>query len=467
MAAAMKNPLTDSELKQKAALASIFASAVLTLGKLAAGLMSGSLALLSEAGHGMLDTGATILTYYAVRAADKPADEEHHYGHGKIEAVAALAETGLLLVLAVGVVYEAVHRLLSPALASVNATWLTYGVLIVSIVVDVVRWRSLNTIAKRTKSDALAADALHFSSDFVASFLVLIGLVATQYGFAQGDNLAAIGVALFIAIAGYRLGRRTIDTLVDAAPAGLTERMRQTVENIPGVVDIEVLKLRPAGAQVMGELAVAVPRTMPLEKVFHLKQELLAAVAKEMPEVELSVATNPRALDDESLVERVLLIAARRRLAVHHITIQHIAGKVSISLDLELHAQMPHGEAHDIATALEEAISAEVGADVEIETHIEPLEAEELAGEDLHAEGTADIKRLLIEGADAGGIVKDVHFVRARQTSSGLVVNYHCRVDPLLTVNEVHDAVDQLDRHLRARMEGVVRVVGHADPLEE
>ncbi len=465
MTTAPQSHASDSELKRKAALASIFASAVLTLGKLVAGLLSGSLALLSEAGHGLLDTGATILTYFAVRAADKPADDEHHYGHGKIEAVAALIETGLLLVLAVGVLYEAAHRLLSPAIEKVDATWLTFGVLIVSIVVDVVRWRSLNAIAKRTKSDALAADALHFSSDFVASTLVLIGLAATHYGYAQGDNLAAIGVSLFIGIAGYKLGRRTIDTLVDAAPAGLTERLRQTVEGVPGVVDIEVLKLRPAGAQVIGELALAVPRTMPLEKVFQLKQDVLAAVAKEMPEVELSVAANPRALDDESLLERVLLIAARRRLAVHHITVQHVAGKVSISLDLELDAQMPHGEAHEIATALEEAISAEVGADVEIETHIEPLEAEELAGEDLSAQGTADIKRVLIEGADAGGLVKDVHFVRARKTSSGLVVNYHCRVDPALSVHDVHEAVDQLDRHLRAKMEGVVRVVGHADPL--
>ncbi|MDB5642553.1 MAG: Cation diffusion facilitator family transporter, partial [Hyphomicrobiales bacterium] len=158
-------------------------------------------------------------------------------------------------------------------------------------------------------------------------------------------------------------------------------------------------------------------------------------------------------------------IAARRRLAVHHITIQHVAGKVSISLDLELDAQMQHGDAHDIATALEESISAEVGEEIEIETHIEPLEAEELAGEDLPEHATADIKRLLIEGADQGGIVKDVHFVRARQTSSGLVVNYHCRVDPTLSVHDVHEAVDQLDRRLRARMEGVVRVVGHADPL--
>lgn len=465
MTAAADSPAHDSELKRKAALASIFASALLTLGKLVAGLLSGSLALLSESGHGLLDTGATILTYFAVRAADKPADEQHHYGHGKIEAVAALAETGLLMVLAVGVVYEAVHRLLSPAEGLVETTWLTFGVLIVSIVVDVVRWRSLNAIAKRTGSDALAADALHFSSDFVASALVLLGLIATHYGFRQGDNLAAIGVALFIAIAGYKLGRRTIDTLVDAAPAGLAERLRQAIENVPGVVDIEVLKLRPAGPQVIGELSVAVPRTMPLEKVFALKQDVLAAVTREAPEVDLTVTANPRALDEESIVERVLLIAAHRRLAVHHITVQHVGAKTSVSLDLELDAQMKHGEAHEIASALEAAIAAEVGEDVEIETHIEPLEAEELAGEDLPAEDAARIRALLDEGARHVGVLSEVHHVRARRTSSGLVVNYHCRVNPDLSVHDVHEAVDSLDRHLRQRMEDVVRVVGHADPL--
>ena len=456
---------SDSQLKRAAALASIFASALLTIGKLVAGLLSGSLALMSEAGHGLLDTGATILTYFAVRAADKPADDEHHYGHGKIEAVAALAETGLLMVLAAGVLYEGIHRLMTKDPGPVDATWLTYGVLVVSIVVDAVRWRSLNAIAKRTKSDALAADALHFSSDLVASTLVLIGLAATEYGFKQGDTLAAIGVALFIAIAGWKLGRRTINTLVDAAPAGVTERLRQTVESIPGVVAIEVLRLRPAGGQIIGEISVAVPRTMPLEKVAQVKLAITQAVAQDMPEVDLTIAVNPRALDDESILERVLLMAARRRLAIHHITIQRVAGKIAISLDLELDAQMSHGAAHEIATDLETAISDEIGAEVEIETHIEPLESEELAGEDLSPEATAEIKRVLVTGAASNGILQEVHFVRARKTPSGTVVNYHCRADAALTVHAVHDAVDALDRHLRAHITGIVRVVGHADPL--
>ena len=464
----MNSPHTsadDTSLKRTAALASILASGLLTIGKLVAGLLSGSLALISEAGHGLLDTGATILTYFAVRAADKPADDEHHYGHGKIEAVAALAETGLLMVLAAGVLYEALHRLITKDVGHVDANWLTYGVLIISIVVDFVRWRSLNAIAKRTKSDALAADALHFSSDLVASTLVLMGLVATEYGFQQGDTLAALGVSLFIAIAGWKLGRRTIDTLVDAAPAGLSERLRQTVESVAGVVDIEVLRLRPAGPQVIGEISVAVPRTMPLERVAQVKQAIAAAVAQEMPEVDLTVTANPRALDDESVLERVLLMAARRRLAIHHVTIQRVAGKIAISLDLELDAHMSYGEAHEIATELEQAISDEIGAEVEIETHIEPLESDELAGEDLSADATAEIKRILMAGAAEGGVLKEVHYVRARHTESGTVVNYHCRANATLSVHQVHEAVDSLDRHLRKQVEGIVRVVGHADPL--
>lgn len=457
--------MTDAEIKRQAAFASILASAALTIGKLVAGLLSGSLALMSEALHSLLDTGATILTYFAVRAADKPADDEHHYGHAKIEAVAALIETGLLMVLAVAVLAEAVRRIVTPSLDHVEATWLTFGVLIVSIIVDLVRWRSLDAIAKRTRSDALAADALHFSSDLVASSLVLAGLVATHYGFAQGDSLAAVGVALFIGVAGYRLGRRTIDTLVDAAPAGLSERLRRTIENVPGVVEIEILRLRPAGPQVIGEVSIAVPRTMPLEKVYTVKQQVVAAIAEDMPEVDVTVTANPRALDDESVLERVLLIAARRRLPVHHVTIQDIDGTKSISLDLELDARMTHGAAHEIASSLEEAIQAELGSALEIETHIEPLEVDELEGADSSPERRAQIRNVLADGAIQGGVLRDVHHVRARHTKAGLVVNYHCRVDPGLSVHDVHEAVDALDRHLRVTLPEVARVVGHADPL--
>lgn len=449
-------------VKQQAALASIFASAALTVGKLVAGLLSGSLALLSEAMHGLLDTGATILTYFAVKAADKPADDEHHYGHGKIEAVAALAETGLLMALAVAVVIEAARRLFG-APAEIEATWLAFAVLIVSILVDFVRYRSLQRIATETKSDALAADALHFSSDLVASVLVLLGLVAAHFGFVRGDAVAAIGVALFIGVAGWRLGKQTVETLTDTAPAGLAERLRGAIDSVPGVIDVEAVRLRPAGAQVIGDVAVAVPRTMTLERVARVKEAVAAAIAQEAPEAALTVVTTPRALDEETVVERVLHAAGRRRLPVHHVTVQQIEGRISISLDLELDGRMSLGEAHEVASALEAAIRDEVGQEAEVDTHVEPLEVKELAGRDAPADRAAPIAAALAERAGTGPL-SDVHSVRVRQTDAGLVVNYHCRAAPNLTVAAVHEAVDALDRKLRADFPEVIRVVGHAEP---
>ena len=196
--------MTDTgNLKQTAALGSIGASVAVTLLKFAAGLVSGSLALLSEAAHGLVDVGATILTYFAIREADKPADDTHHYGHAKIEAVAALAQTGVLIALAIGVLVEAVRRLTGEAHV-VEAGPIIFAVLIISIIIDFVRWRGLARVAAATHSHALGADALHFSSDLVSSLLVLAGLGATRLGFAQGDSAAAVGVALFIAVAGWR-----------------------------------------------------------------------------------------------------------------------------------------------------------------------------------------------------------------------------------------------------------------------
>ena len=452
------------KIKSRAALASIAASSALTIGKFVAALLSGSLALMSEALHGLLDVGATTLTYFAIRAADKPADDEHHYGHAKIEAVAALVETGLLILLSLAVLFEAGRRIAAAQPPEVNATWLTFGVLIVSIVVDLVRWRSLDRIAKQTKSDALAADALHFSSDLVASTLVLAGLIATVYGFKDGNALAAVGVSIFVGIAGYRLGRRTIDTLVDKAPDGIAEDMRAIAESVSGVAEVEELRLRRAGPAILGEISIAVSRTLPGDRIMAIKSEVAAAITAKHPEAALTVTANPRLLSDETVLERVLMAAARRRLPIHHITIQEIDGVKSIGVDLELDARMSHGDAHDIASALEAAIRDELGSGIEVDTHIEPMEIDELVGRDADATTTMAITAALERLAGEDGRVWDIHDVRARETESGLVVNYHCLVDPSRSVADVHIDVDRIDRRLQHEMPRLTRVIGHAEP---
>ena len=179
------------------------------------------------------------MTYFAVRISAQPADERHHYGHAKIEAVAALIETGLLFVVAIFVVFEA--RALRSGSHDLTPSLIAYAVLIISIIVDIFRSRSLLRISKETKSEALAADALHFSSDLVSSALVLCGLIVAHLGYPQGDALAAIGVAIFISIAGYRLGKRTIDTLMDTVPAGLSEKVRDISKKVSGVASVDAI----------------------------------------------------------------------------------------------------------------------------------------------------------------------------------------------------------------------------------
>ncbi len=218
-----------------------------------------------------------------MREADRPADDEHPFGHAKIEAVAALAQTGFLFALALGVVYEAALAAFRTLRDRVEANVYAFAAIFVSIAVDLVRWRTLARIARETGSDALAADALHFSSDLVSSALVLIGLALSRWGFAQADALAALGVAGFIGFAGFELGRRTIDSLIDAAPKGLAQQVRRFVEREPGIDGVEYVRLRRAGPHVVGDLGVFVSRTLPFERVAAIKQALAGRLAERWP----------------------------------------------------------------------------------------------------------------------------------------------------------------------------------------
>jgi cation diffusion facilitator family transporter len=451
-----------SRLKQRAALASVAASLALTLAKLAAGLMAGSLALISEGAHNALDIGASGLTFFAVREADKPADDDHPFGHAKFEAVAALAQTGFLLVLSVAVAIEAVRRIGEAAV--VDANLFAFGAIALSILVDIVRWRTLARVARQTHSDALAADALHYSSDLVSSVLVLAGLAATRFGWRYADPLAAVGVALFIGVAGFRLGRRTVDALVDAAPKGLADAVRAAIERTPGVAGTDFIRLRRVGPQIVGDLGLLVSRTLPLERVAAIKAEVAETIARRWPHLAPTITADPIALDDETVLERVLLIAGRRRLFVHHVAVQNLGDRKTVTLDLEVDGRMSLASAHEIATQLETAIQSELGLDLEVETHIEPMEMREIGGRAADAESAEKVAAALRRNAERLGVLRDIHNVRVRVAAGGELVIFHCRVDPDVTVEAAHARVDALERSVRDEFPSVIRIIGHTEP---
>src|ERR1700745_1312368 len=222
-----------ADVKQKVALTSIAASAGLTAAKAIVGVMSGSLGLLSEAAHSLIDVGATSMTYFAIRISGKPADAEHHYGHGKVESVAALIETGLLFVLSVAVIVEAARRLMGAREHAVAATVAAFLVIAVSIGVDFFRSRLLYRVAAQTSSEALEAGGGDFRPDMWSSLAVLVGLVGVALGYPWADSAAAIVVAVFVCLAGWRLGRRTVETLTDTAPEGIVERIATLGRRVP------------------------------------------------------------------------------------------------------------------------------------------------------------------------------------------------------------------------------------------
>jgi cation diffusion facilitator family transporter len=450
--------------KERVALTSIAASGGLTIAKAVVGVFSGSLALLSEAAHSALDFAATVMTYFAVRISGKPADAEHHYGHGKVESVTALIETGLLFVLSAVVIWEAGKRLLGAEGHAVEATLWAFAVIVVSIVVDFLRARLLYRVAKETSSAALEADALHFGSDMWSSLAVLFGLAGVALGYPWADSAAAIVVAVFIVIAGWRLGRRTIETLTDTAPEGAAERITAIARRSGGVVAVERVRARSVGPTLFVDLVVAVSRTLPLDRVAEIRASVAQAIRAEMPEAEIDITIEPRALNDESVQERVMVIARNRALAVHHVTVHAIGGRLSISLDLEVDGNLPLGKAHEIADALEEAVRAELGPDVEVETHIEPLQTDRLAGRDAPPERIVAVRDALIEITKDNPLVGAIHDVRVRETAEGEIVNFHCRVDPMLTVREVHEKVDEVEHAMRRKFPSITRLIGHAEP---
>jgi divalent metal cation (Fe/Co/Zn/Cd) transporter len=338
-----------------------------------------------------------------------------------------------------------------------------FVVLLVDIAVNFWRARALHRVAHDTSSHALAADALHFASDVFGSIAVLIGLGLSGFGFLWGDAAAAIGVAIMISVLGLRLGRSTVETLLDRAPEGASEKAKAAILAVPGVVGIERLRLRMVGARHFVDAIVEVPRTYPIDRIDEIKRNAEAAVNSALEDADLTFTAVPVARDNESIRERIMVIARNSGLAIHHVTVHDLGGKLTVSIDLEVDGEMPLTQAHDIAHDLERQIRDEFGADVEVDTHIEPLEPELPLGTDAAPERAEAIREALSRFA-ADGAIHDIHNVRVRDTEAGEIVNFHCRAAPSMTVIKVHENVDAIERALRRAFPSVKRVISHAEP---
>ncbi|TLU82506.1 MAG: cation-efflux pump [Chlorobium sp.] len=457
--------MEHGQKKQNVALSSVTASFFLTAMKLVVGIMTGSIGIISEAAHSALDFGAAALTLFAVKMSDKPADRKHHYGHAKVESVSALIETGLLVVTSIWIIYTATERLLAGTV-EIEVTWYAIAIMVISIVVDFSRSRALKRVAKETNSQALEADALHFSSDILSSAVVLVGLLFVSLGIPWADAVAGIVVALLVGWAAFSLGKKTIDVLIDAAPEGLAERIEEIAMTISGVIAVDKIRVKPTGPQVFIEMAVCVNRTLSVEKVQAISANIEKKVREEYPVGDITINSKPIALNSETIAERVHVIGLNHNLHAHNISTSLTGQKKQITFDVEIDQQLTIKQAHDTVNALEEELHREFNGDLDICIHLDPLRNEECFTGTLQAEEEKLVHDTIISASQLFEKIQNVHDIKIRKTENEkLFITLHCSFNDEVLLEEVHSLTSQLEGSIYRSLQNAARVIIHAEPL--
>ncbi len=463
---------TAEREKRAVALSSVLAAIFLTAFKLVIGLLTNSLGILSEAAHSGLDLVAALITFLAVRVSGRPADREHPFGHGKVENLSALVETLLLLATCAWIIYEAVGRLFF-RMVEVEANIWAFIVMGAAIIVDISRSRALYRAARRYNSQALEADALHFSTDVWSSSVVIVGLVlvrladvfpAHRVWLLRADAAAALVVAGIVIWVSLQLGRRTVDALLDRAPAGLEERVRSAITGVEHVQECGPIRLRMAGPVTFVEATVRVAPEMPAGMAHEVATRVEEAVAQLCPDCDVTVHVEP-APSPDPLIGQVRAVAAEAGLSVHDVHIHRLADGYHVDLDLEVSGHLSLEEAHQMATLFEDRLRAQVDGLAAVETHIEVAPAfPDQKGQDVtdaHPDMVEQIRRV----AESQGGIRECHNIRVRQVRDALYVSLHCVCPGDLSMEEAHRCSAQLEGRLRQAFPHVAHFLVHTEPL--
>ena len=466
-----------SAAKRRVALLSMLAATAMTVLKLAAGILSGSLGVLSDGAHSGLDLVGSALTFYSVRVSDKPADDGHTYGHAKFETLSAFIEAGLMAVSCAWIIYEAMHRIFLHEAVVHHSLWPVL-VLLTSIAVDWWRSQKLSAVAKQYKSTALAADAFHFASDIWSTLAVLAGLGLSWLGselnigwLSYADPVAAMLVSLLILRLTWKLTRETSEVLLDATPGDLRWKILGEVEAVEGVLAVEQVRVRRAGSATFADLTLALPRSFTFEHTNELVQATTEAVQRIVPDADVVVHTVPRQSSTESIFDRVRAVAGRNNVGVHEVSVQSIEGKLRVEQHVELNEAMTLAEAHNFVTAMEAEILREVPEVKSVLTHIESEPGTIERAQPLTGDKTGKIEseaervgRSLRSAAAGFPEILDVHEILVGRAGEHIQLSCHCTLPDELTMQRVHEVITGLEDRLKLECPEVGKVLIHPEP---
>ncbi len=469
-----------SAAKSAAALNSVLAAFGITLLKLVTGLLTGSLGMLSEAAHSGIDLLGSTLTLFTVRVSDRPADEEHNYGHGKLENISASVEILLMVASALWVAWEALQRILHHAGLVLHFSVWPFLVLVLSIVVDVTRSRTLRRVAREQRSEALAADAAHFGTDIWSASAVLLGLFASYIGhrlniaaLELADPVAALLVTVIILGVAVQLSRQTLDSLLDATPPEIRTQVRKELmpelQAIPDILKAERIRVRRSGSDYFVDLTLGLSRTLTFQRAEQVTFEATEAVQRALPGADVVIHTMPVASLGESVFERIRAVAAQSNLSVHDVSVKDREGRLAVEQHLEVPETMSLRSAHDVVTRLETQIRREVPGIASLLTHIES-EGETIAPI-AEVGTTANLEAQLRDAARDFPEILDVHEITVTRGHGGAAptvqVNCHCTLADDMPMSRVHEVITDLESEFRLQHPTVSRVLIHPEPATD
>jgi cation diffusion facilitator family transporter len=444
------------------ALASVFIGIVLVLGKLVVGLLTGSLGILSEAVHSILDVAASVFALVAVRTARKPADSEHPYGHGRAENVAAFAEGVLLMITAAGIAFEALRRLIVGG-GAVNAAGYAFALLIATLFIEAGRAGILRGVGRVAESEALQADATNRLTDVLATIGVLAGLVGVRLGFVWADSVAALLVAGIVARAAAMVAWRSGDILMDRAPAGAQRQLRAAIQAVNGVREVRSVRVRRSGPNLIGDASIATARMLSLEAAGRLVDEVKRVANATLPSLDLTVVVEGQAQPSD-LVERVHAAAARNGGVrdLHNVTVERESdGSLHLTMHAKLPGDMTLATASLASAELERTLRAELPEATRVDIHLEPMEPQVVRGEDVtsrRAQLTARMREVVAAHPEVRRCV-DVELSDRHHRIHAHVV---AEVDGEVSLEHAHRVESELEQQIRRALPEVHEVVARA-----
>lgn len=451
-------------VKERVALFSVIAAVLLTTTKLTVGVYTNSLGILSEALHSGIDLIAAGMTLFAVKAAARPPDEDYMYGHEKVESLSSLGEVVLLFITAAWIVYEAINRLAFGA-PVLHLGWSALAVMLLSVVVDFTRSRALLRTAKKYKSQALEADGIHFSTDLISSVVVIIGILLSMGGLDDFDSYAALGVAAVTVFIGYRLFKKSVRTLLDGAPIGISEMVTQEIMAVHGIHRVERVRVRESGPRTFVEATVRIDQFISLEQGHRLTDMAEERIRTVIPDSDVILHAEPICLEDATLEDRIRAEASTMAeiKSVHNIAFtEGHSGRV-VELHIELDGDLTVMEADELAKKLEDKIRALDPGIHLVASHIEPVGCPACQGE------VSDIKQEIVEktlsklASQFPEVVacRDLH---VHATKNGLRVFLCCQFDPQMSVARAHELAHVLEGHIRSQHEEIENVNIRLEP---